>query len=81
MENSKIFAIMQEMAFDYLRGWWRRLLRRLGWRFKGLPTWGEGPPTILGVCANCGAVVLKDWHREIPGGLLCQRCAGKALKE
>jgi len=77
MENSKIFAIMQGMASVYLRDWWRRFLQKLGFHPKGLPVWGEGPPTILGVCANCGAVVLQGWHRETPSGLLCQRCAGK----
>jgi hypothetical protein len=62
------------------RGWWPRLLQKLGWRAKGLPTWGEGPPTILGICWRCGAVVLKGWHRATPDGLLCQRCAGKGEK-
>jgi hypothetical protein len=57
--------------------WWQRLLRKFGWRTRGLPAWGEGPPTILGVCARCGAVVLEGWHRETDEGLICQRCANK----
>jgi hypothetical protein len=61
----------------FFRAWWPWLLRRLGRRAPGVPTWGEASPTILGVCASCGAVVLKGWHRKVPGGLLCQRCAGK----
>ena len=69
---------MQDMEFAVsLRTRWQRLLRKLGWRAPGLPTWGEGSPTIMGVCASCGAVVLKGWHREIPDGLLCRRCASK----
>ena len=56
------------------------MLQKLGFHPKGLPVWGEGPPTILGVCANCGAVVLQGWHRETPSGLLCQRCASKRLR-
>jgi len=71
---------MQDMELTgYFRDRWRRLLRKLGWRSQGAPAWGETPPTILGVCARCGAVVIKGWHREIPGGLLCQRCAGKGV--
>jgi hypothetical protein len=69
---------MQAMEFVVsLRARWRRLLRKVGRRAPGLPTWGEGSPTILGVCTSCGAVVLKGWHREGPGGLLCRRCADK----
>ena len=57
--------------------WWQRLLRKFGWGTKGRLAWGEGPPTILGVCALCGAVVLEGWHRETAEGLICQRCAHK----
>jgi hypothetical protein len=77
MENSRNFAIMQTMEFTLLRGWWQRALQKLGWGSKGLPVWGQGSPTILGICSRCGAVVLEGWHRETPAGLLCQRCAGK----
>jgi hypothetical protein len=55
--------------------WWQRLLQKVGWRRKGIPTWGEGEPTILGICLKCGAIVLQGWHQEVPGGLLCRRCA------
>jgi hypothetical protein len=77
MENSKIFGIMQAMVFRPYPKWWQRLLRKLGWRPRGTPVWGDAAPTILGVCSHCGAVVLEGWHRQTPGGLLCQRCAGK----
>ena len=68
---------MQAMELPSLRVWWRRLLQKLGLGPKGQPVWGQGSPTILGICSHCGAVVLKGWHRETPEGLLCQRCAGK----
>jgi hypothetical protein len=62
---------------SWWRSAWERLLREIGWRPRGLPAWGEGPPTILGVCSNCGAVVLEGWHQETAQGLICQRCANK----
>jgi len=65
------------MDFQALRGWWSRFRHFWGWRPKGQPCWGPGPPTIIGVCARCGAAVLQGWHHEIPGGLLCRRCDGK----
>ncbi|MDP3182625.1 MAG: hypothetical protein Q8M54_07380 [Desulfobaccales bacterium] len=65
------------MSSEHRWRWWRRLFLRWPWRRRGLPTWGAGPPTILGVCLECGAVVLDGWHRQVPEGLLCQRCAGK----
>jgi hypothetical protein len=68
---------MQPMEFTLLRGWWQRLLEKFGLGSKGQPAWGQGSPTILGICSHCGAVVLKGWHREAPEGLLCQRCASK----
>jgi hypothetical protein len=68
---------MQAMEFAPLRVWWRRFRQRLGLGPKGEPVWGPEAPTILGICAQCGAVVLKGWHRETPEGLLCLRCAGK----
>jgi hypothetical protein len=68
---------MQVMEFSSPRVWWRRLLQRLGLTSGGQPVWGQGSPTILGICSQCGAVVLQGWHRQTPEGLLCQRCAGK----
>ena len=68
---------MQVMESPSLRVWWRRLLQKFGLGSEGQPVWGQGSPTILGICEHCGAVVLKGWHRETPEGLLCQRCAGK----
>jgi hypothetical protein len=69
---------MQAMGLlVFFRARWPRLLRKLGWRAPGVPTWGEDAPTILGVCASCGAVVLKGWHRKVAGGFLCRRCAGQ----
>ena len=68
---------MQAMEFTLLRGWWQRAMKKLGWGSTGLPVWGKGSPTVLGICACCGAVVLEGWHRQTPEGLLCQRCAGK----
>ncbi len=68
---------MQGMELLPLRIWWFRLLQRVGLRSRGRPAWGEGAPTILGVCSACGAVVLQGWHQETPEGLLCRRCAGK----
>jgi len=63
-----------------VRGWWRRLRQLLPWGQKGQPTWGEKPPTILGVCRGCGAIVLEGWHRELDDGFLCQRCASRKEK-
>lgn len=77
LENSSNSAIMQAMALPFLRVWWRRLLQKLGLGPGGQPVWGQGSPTILGICSHCGAVVLQGWHLETPEGLLCQRCAGK----
>jgi len=77
MENSSNSAIMQAMEFSSPRVWWRRLRQKLGLGSKGQPVWGQEPPTILGICLHCGAVVLQGWHHETPEGLLCQRCAGK----
>lgn len=68
---------MQAMAGALIQQWWQRLRQKLGLGPKGEPVWGPEPPTILGVCSRCGAVVLKGWHRETPEGLLCRRCAGK----
>jgi hypothetical protein len=68
---------MQAMESPSLRVWWRRLLQKLRFTPKGQPVWGQGSPTIQGICSHCGAVVLKGWHRETPEGLLCLRCAGK----
>jgi hypothetical protein len=77
MENSSNSAIMQAMEFSSPRVWWRRLRQKLGLGAKQQPVWGQEPPTILGICSHCGAVVLKGWHRQTPEGLLCQRCASK----
>ena len=66
------------MLSEYVRSLWRQLRQKVPWGGQGQPTWGETPPTILGVCQRCGAVVLEGWHREGENGLLCQRCAGKA---
>jgi len=63
-----------------MRGWWRRLRRLWPWGRKSQPVWGEGPPTILGVCKKCGAMVLEGWHQEVEGGYLCQRCAAHKEK-
>ena len=65
------------MLGEYVRSLWRQLRQKMPWGQKGQPTWGEKPPTILGVCQKCGAVVLEGWHREVENGFLCQRCAGK----
>jgi hypothetical protein len=59
------------------QSWWRRLLQKWLTPRKGSPTWGDKPPTILGICSRCGAVILEGWHRETPEGLLCQRCVEK----
>jgi hypothetical protein len=68
---------MQAMVGALIQSWWQRLRQKLGLGPKEYPVWGQGSPTILGVCCRCGAVVLKGWHRETPQGLLCQRCAGQ----
>ncbi len=68
---------MQAMECTLLRVWWQRALQKLGLGPKGLPVWGSGSPTILGICSQCGAVVLQGWHQETPRGLVCQRRAGK----
>jgi hypothetical protein len=65
------------MLGEYVRSLWRRWCRKMPWGRTGQPTWGEKPPTILGVCQKCGAVVLEGWHQEVENGFLCQRCAGK----
>ncbi|MEW6388116.1 MAG: hypothetical protein AB1491_11420 [Thermodesulfobacteriota bacterium] len=69
------------MVSSHFRQWWRRLAQKWPWRRRGVPTWGEHPPTILGVCRECGAAVLKGWHREVEGGFLCQRCAHRSLRQ
>jgi hypothetical protein len=77
MENSSNSAIMQAMELPSLQVWWRRILQKLGLGHAGQPVWGQEPPTILGICSRCGAVVLQGWHHKTPEGFLCQRCAGK----
>jgi hypothetical protein len=68
---------MQAMGLASLEAWWQRFLQKLGLGPKGQAVWGQGSPTILGICSHCGAVVLKGWHRETPEGLLCLRCTRK----
>jgi hypothetical protein len=68
---------MQAMLSALIQQWWQRFRQKLSLKPKGEPVWGPEPPTIQGICSNCGAVVLKGWHRETPEGLLCQRCAGQ----
>ena len=68
---------MQAMGLTLWRKWWARLQSKLGWGADSHPVWGPEPPTILGVCCHCGAVVLKGWERQTPEGLLCRRCAGE----
>ena len=36
---------------------------------------GQGVPIILGVCEDCGAVVVEGLHRPTATGFICQRCA------
>ncbi len=55
------------------------LLRRLwqAWRRPARPrppVWGDQPPVILGICRQCGAVVLEGWQAPAADGLLCRRC-------
>ncbi len=70
------------MFKERVRGWWRRLVKALPWSKPRLPVWGEGPPKVLGVCRQCGAMVMEGWHAEAADGLVCQRCAhGLAHKE
>ncbi len=69
------------MLGEYVRSLWRRLRQKMPWRQGGQPTWGEEPPTILGVCQKCGAVVLEGWHHKGEDGYLCQRCAGKKSRD
>jgi hypothetical protein len=76
-EGAFCYNDMRHMGAAEKVSWWRRWLRRWLEREAAQPAWGAGPPTILGVCRRCGAVVLKGWHREAPGGYLCQRCAGR----
>jgi hypothetical protein len=65
------------MLGEYVRSFWRRLRQNLPWLRPGRPTWGDKSPRILGICQQCGAVVLEGWHRKVENGYLCQRCAGK----
>ncbi len=60
-----------------MRSWWRRLRQKLPWGPKSPTAWGDRSPKILGVCQECGAVVLEGWHRQVESGYVCQRCAGK----
>jgi hypothetical protein len=69
------------MLFKHLSQWWQRLRRKIGWFKKGTPVWGDEPPTIMGVCPCCGAVILEGWHQEGPEGLICLRCANSPRKE
>jgi hypothetical protein len=55
-------------------------LRRLWRRAKKPPpqpghVGGQGIPKILGVCDDCGAVVVEGLHHPTSTGWLCQRCA------
>jgi hypothetical protein len=68
------------MMKEQLRAWWRRLVNKLPWRKKGLPVWGEGSPKPLGVCRECGAMVMEGWHHQVEDGFLCRRCAGERSK-
>ncbi|MGQ9689165.1 MAG: hypothetical protein ACUVXF_10320 [Desulfobaccales bacterium] len=65
------------MLREFVRSLWRRLRRGFPWHVESDPTWGDNPPTILGVCRQCGAVVLEGWHRRVENGYLCRRCAGE----
>jgi hypothetical protein len=70
------------MFQERVRGWWRRLVKKLPWGKKGLPVWGDEPPKVLGVCRQCGAMVMEGWHQKVEDGFLCRRCApGLANKE
>ena len=60
--------------WEIIRGWWRqppaasRPASHLG---------GQGVPNILGICQDCGAVVVEGLHQAAPTGYLCQRCANR----
>lgn len=69
------------MIFSNLAVWWRRLLVKLGWHPRGTPVWGDGIPTIKGVCPCCGALILDGWHHEGPDGLTCLRCFNAKKQE
>jgi hypothetical protein len=59
---------------------WADFWRRFWPRPKATPqppshVGGRGIPNILGVCEDCGAVVVEGLHHPTPAGYLCQRCA------
>jgi len=63
-----------------MQTWWQ-FLRRLWPGSKTGPQLpshlgGQGIPKILGICENCGAVVIDGLHRATATGFICQRCAG-----
>jgi hypothetical protein len=75
------FCYKKIMLKEHLRAWWRRLTNKLPWRKRGLPVWGDGPPKVLGVCRQCGAMVMEGWHQKMADGFLCRRCASSLAKK
>lgn len=60
--------------WEKIRQWWRRPRAtppppsHLG---------GQGVPNLLGICQDCGAVVVEGLHQTTPTGFRCQRCANR----
>lgn len=62
-----------------MKSWWE-LIRGMWRRTEAKPQppshlGGRDIPNILGVCQDCGAVVVEGLHKPTPNGFLCQRCA------
>ncbi|WP_148231161.1 hypothetical protein [Desulfobacca acetoxidans] len=59
--------------------WWRKIWSRWRAREKAIVArshlGGRDIPKILGICQECGAVVVEGLHQITPRGYLCQRCA------
>jgi hypothetical protein len=60
------------IVWEFLRRLWRRPKET-----PPLPghVGGRGIPNLLGVCEDCGAVVVEGLHHPTSRGFLCQRCA------
>ncbi len=62
---------MWQKFTDFLR----RMIRRTPYRPPAAHVGGKGIPTIVGICEECGAVVVQGLDHRTAGGYRCRRCA------
>lgn len=60
-----------------LKRLWSRLTGRAETPPPATHLGGRGVPKIVGICRQCGAVVVEGLHQKTPDGYLCQRCANR----